>query len=42
MTLTLKTALHAIDKHSQVLRIVEHFDDLAGDTITRNVFHPEP
>lgn len=35
MTLTLETALHAIDKHSQVFRIVEHVDDLTDYSVTR-------
>lgn len=36
MTLTLATARHAIDKHSQVLRIVEHVDDLTDRSVTRD------
>lgn len=35
MTLTFKTAIHAIDKHGEVLRVVEHFDDLTDHSVTR-------
>lgn len=35
MTLTFKTAIHAIDKHGEVLRVVERFDDLTDHSVTR-------
>lgn len=36
MTLTLETALHAIDKHSQVFRVVEYPVDLTDYSVTRD------
>lgn len=36
MTLTFETALHAIDEHGEVLRVVEHLDDLTDYSVTRD------
>ncbi|MDU5961545.1 MAG: hypothetical protein E6Z13_00115 [Dermabacter sp.] len=36
MTLTFKTAKHAIDKHGEVFRIVEHSSYLTGHSVTRD------